>query len=205
MFGNLSSSLRTLVIAGVVLFGLYAVFGDTAPSGPQTADMGEVLDRTEFAMTQFDAFAQQSDVQTLDDGQMDQFSLYLAQVLNADPRFYDKTMGIELQQDASLVGFADDNADQIRDVGEAKLFTLEIDSENNRLIATDETGAGTHRGFSGTGLLAGVLLGNMLSRQSAAGVQPGAFNGRQTTARSAYKAPRSARSRARSGGFSVGK
>ncbi len=204
MIGTLFSSVRNVVIVGVILFGVYAVFL-SGPSGPQTADLGEVLDRTEFAVTQFEGFAQENQVKTLDDAQMGQFTEFLTLVLNSDPRFYDKTLGMELQPDASFIGFADDNADMVRDAAEAKLFTLEIDGENQRLIATDETGTGAHRGFSGTGLLAGVLLGNLLSRQSAAGVQPGAFNNRQTTARSAYKAPSSARSRARTGGFSLGK
>lgn len=205
MFGNLSSSMRPLLIGGVIVVAIYAMFSGSLPSGPQRVDMGEVLDRTEATMVRFDAAALDAGIQTLDDAQVAQFSEYLALTLNADPRFYDKTMGIEVQPDASFLGFADDNADMVRDAAEAKLFTIEIDSANNRLIATDASGAGTHQGFSGTGLLAGVLLGNMLSRQSAAGVRPGSFNTRQTTARSAYKAPSSARSRARSGGFSVGK
>jgi hypothetical protein len=205
MLANLSSSVRNVLVVGAILFGLYVVFGNTAPSGPQSADMGEVLDRTEAAMNRFESFAQDSSITSLDDAQVGQFTEFLALSLNAEPRFYDKTFGIELQPDASFVGFNDDNLNSVQDAGETKLFTLEIDSANNRLIATDETGTGAHRGFSGTGLMAGMLLGNLMSRQSAAGVRPGSFNNRQTTARSAYKAPASARSRARTGGFSVGK
>ena len=108
-------------------------------------------------------------------------------------------------KDATFLGFVDANGNKVQDDGEGKLFTVEIDSENKRLIATDMAGNGSHLGFSGAGFLAGALIGSLLSRQRNAGVRPGAFNNRTTTARSDYKAPASARSRSRSGGLGRGK
>lgn len=203
MTGTLFSSFRNVAVVGVILVVLWMMFA--GPSSPQTADLGVVLDRTEFAMSQYEDFVQEKGVETLSDDHMGEFTEFLAVVLNTEPRFYEKTIGVELQPDASILGFNDDNANLLKDEGEARLFTLEIDGENARLIATDESGRGTHSGFSGSGLLTGMLLGSMMSRQSAAGVRPGAFNNRATTSRTAYKAPSSARSRSRSGGFSVGK
>ena len=93
----------------------------------------------------------------------------------------------------------------VQDDGEGKVFTVEIDHERKMLIATDVSGNGTHMGFSGSGFLAGALIGHMLSRQRAAGVGPNAFNNRKTVDRSNYRAPSSARSRSRSGGLGRGK
>ena len=203
--------LRNLLFVGVGLFALYAIFGDSLTgSSAQTADLGKVLDRTEYAINAYEGFAQEKQMEKVGEEEMKQFTAFLTGVMNADPRFYDDPIGLELMQDASFKGFADKNGDGIQDSGEAKIFTIEIDGENRRLIATDTaSGSGSHLGM-GTGFLAGMLIGNLMNRQSAAGVQRGAFNNRNTTARSAYSAPASsrtasARSSSRSGGFSSGK
>ncbi|WP_179381141.1 hypothetical protein [Jannaschia marina] len=125
---------------------------------------------------------------------MDQFTAYYTQVLNADPRFYDRPLGLEVQQDATFLGFADANSNGVQDADEGKVFTVEIDEENNRLIATDVAGNASGLRFSGTGFLAGVLLGNLLNRQRAAGVTKSSFSNRNVTSRASYQAPSSARS-----------
>ena len=196
-------NIQLIVVVAVVAFLGYSFLGGS--SGPQSADLGQVLDRTVFAMERYDGYLKENNVNEVGDKELEVLTAFMGEVMNSDPKFYDQPIGIALQKDASFLGFADANANKVQDSGEDKIFTVEIDSENKRLIATDTTGAGAHYGFSGAGFLAGALIGSMLSRQSAAGVKPGAFNNRTTTARSSYKAPSSARSRARSGGLGRGK
>ena len=190
-----------LAIAGV--FAYYFFFMND--SGNQSADLGQVLDRSVIAMDNFHGYVEKNNITELADKDMNQFNDYLGSVMNSEPRFYDKTIGTSLEKDASFLGFDDKNGNGIQDEGEEPIFKVEIDGENKRLIASDPENNSSHTGFSGGGFLAGILLGNLLNRQRGAGIAPNSFNDRKSTARSSYKAPSSARSRARSGGLFGGK
>ncbi|EPX79186.1 hypothetical protein [Litoreibacter arenae] len=184
--------IKLIAIVAIVAFvGLPMLFGDKSE---QTADLGQVLDRTEFALIRYDGYLKENNITEVADNEMGQFTGFFTEVLNSAPPFYDKTLGLEVQKDATFLGFADENANGVQDEGEGKVFTVEIDEENKRLIATDVAGNSSGLRFSGTGLLAGVLLGNLLSRQRGAGVAKGSFNNRNVTPRSSYRAPSSARS-----------
>lgn len=117
----------------------------------------------------------------------------------ADPKVHEGPIGVNLQSDGSFLGFQDKNTNNIQDSGEAKLFTVEIDAEKERLIATDVNNTVRDHSFSGTSLLAGYLLGSLLSRQKAAGVNPSA---KQATPKAAYQ---NARARSGSGSHTTGK
>lgn len=194
MLGNIK------FVMGIAALGVvaYMIFG---ASNAQTADLGKVLDRTEFTMRRFQETMAENGVETATDDDVVVFSQALASVLNQEPRFYDKPFGVEVESDGKFLGFADENADGKKDASEADVFTVEIDSENNRLIATDMAGNSSGLRFSGAGFLAGMLIGNLLNRQRSAGIKPGSFNDRKVTPRSSYKAPSSARS----GGLRAGK
>jgi len=189
------------------LFGIFAILAFVAYSTffkgdrEQTADLGQVLDRTEFAVNRYQQYLDKKGFDQASDDQLQEFSLYLTGTLNTDPRFYGKPFGIALLQDGKFLGFADENTNDVQDDGEGDVFTIEIDEANRRLIATDIAGnsAGTH--ISGTGFLAGALIGTMLNRQRAAGITPASFNNRTVTSRASYRAPSSARS----GGIRAGK
>ncbi|NSX56187.1 hypothetical protein [Parasulfitobacter algicola] len=197
-------NIKGIIGLGVVaLVGYFFIFGDKSE---QSADLGQVLDRTEFVVVNYHNYLEKNNITgELPAENMTEFTEYFASILNADPRFYDQPLGLSMKEDASFLAFADKNVNNVQDDGEGDVFTVEIDSENNRLIATDVAGNSSDLRFSGTGFLAGALIGSMLSRQRAAGVTPGSFNDRKTTPRSSYKAPSSARSRARSGGVGTGK
>ena len=49
---------------------------------------------------------------------MDEFARYLTEVMNASPRFYDTQLGIEIQDDAKFLGYADSDFSGTRDSGE---------------------------------------------------------------------------------------
>lgn len=139
-----------------------------------------------------------------DEDTMAMFTGDFEMAINQQPALYNAPMGVELQGDGSFLGYEDANGDGEQGMGEDDLWTLEIDEANDRLVLTTE---GEQRyGFSGigTGLIAGAILGNMMGRQRAAGVNPGRFSSANVSNRSA-SAVRSARSSARTGGARVGK
>ncbi|WP_208353767.1 hypothetical protein [Pseudaestuariivita rosea] len=197
-------NIKTIVFLGIAaVAGYFFFFGD---GGEQSADLGQVLDRTEYAIVNYHNYLEENQVSgELPSENMNEFTGVITAVMNIQPGFYDDPIGMTLRDDASFLGYADKNANGIQDSGEGDVFTVEIDEENNRLIATDVAGNSSDLRFSGTGFLAGALIGSLISRQRAAGVQKGAFNSRQTTPRNQYRAPSSARSKARSGGVGTGK
>jgi hypothetical protein len=195
MFGNL----KTIVIVGVLGFAAYSLF--LAPESEQTADLGQVLDRTEFAIIQYQEYLEANSIAEASDEQVDEFTGYLTEVMNTEPRFYDQPLGLEILSDAKFSGYVDPNENGVRDSGEGEIFTIEIDEANNRLIATDTTGQSAGLRFSGAGFLAGALIGNLIGRQRSAGITAASFNNRTVTPRTSYSAPRSSRS----GGLRAGK
>jgi len=155
----------------------------------------------QYAITAYSEHLTETNATEVDDNNIEQFRGFLVEVINSDPRFYDATQGLEIQKDAKFLAFTDENANGIKDGSDTDIYTVEIDEENNRLIATDMSGNASGLRFSGTGLVAGLLLGSLLSRQRAAGVSKSSFSNRNATPRSSYKAPRSSRS----GGLRSGK
>lgn len=189
---------------------LVAVLALSACSGGvKGPDLGQVLDRTVYAM---EYYHQQNTTDTeevveMTDDNLEEFRGIMTQVMNAQPAFHEKNLGVALEQDASFTGFNDKNSDNIKDAGEKEIFRVEIDAERSRLIATDlVSGEATTFRASGTGFLAGALVGRLMGRQSRAGVKSSSFANRKTTARSSYDSKRSsARSRTRTGSSRSGK
>lgn len=192
------NQIKFLAVAGVIL---YFVFGFIKSDSEQTADLGQVLDRTEWAINAYQGYMAENEMTEVTGENMEEFKGLLVQVLNTDPRFYGKTLGLDIQDDATFLGFADANVNGMQDAGEGDVFTVEIDEANKRLIATDMAGNSSGLRFSGSGFLAGALIGSLINRQRTAGISAASFNNRSVTPRSSYRAPTSARS----GGLRAGK
>ena len=200
---NQFMKMTSIAALGAILVGCSSA---STPKGP---DLGSVLDRTVMAL-EFAAspdFEQAVETST-EEKQLKDFTAIMWQAMNLDPQFYNKPIGVSLREDAAFVGFEDANGNNISDAGEKDIFTVELDAERNRIIATDITsGEGTYR-ISGSGLLAGYIAGRLLGRQSRAGVKPASFASRNVKSTADYRksrpAPR-ARSRTRSGSARAGK
>ena len=139
-----------------------------------------------------------------DANMMAQFTDTFETAINEQPALYSVPMGVTLLDNGVFRGFEDTDGDGEKGMTEAGLWTLEVDEANERLVLTTE---GERRyGFSGigTGLIAGAILGNVMGRQRASGVNPGRFASANVSNRSASQA-RSARSSARTGGARTGK
>jgi len=119
---------------------------------------------------------------------------------NVQPPLYALPIAVSPQADSSLLAYEDKNANREQDQDEASLFLIEIDGENSRIIASGGNGAVNEHHFSGSGLLAGYLIGSMLTRQRGAGV-----SSKQLASKKPVTAKAAAKSRAGSGSHSKGK
>jgi hypothetical protein len=75
-------------------------------------------------------------------------------------------VGVSMAPGGEIVGFKDPNLNNVQDAGETKEFTVTIDPENQRLVASDNNGHHRPYGYRPGGFLTGYLIGSMLSRQS---------------------------------------
>lgn len=204
---NTDALVRIVAVVAVIGGGLYFFMSgdDNKSSEPDVADLylGRVLDITVDTIVQTD-----KDIKAMPEDKRtgDQPFLYLADKLavaynSAEPVLESDRIGVSPLKDASLLAYADTNKDDNFDrQGENALFLIEVDGENSRVIATNAMGAVHDRAFSGSGMLTGFLIGNMLSRQSSAGATAGVMNKKTVSATQAR-----ARSRAGSGSHSRGK
>lgn len=190
---------------GNLKYGLYAVAAiavaatfltnNEGSSGTSTAQLDRALGIASDTMNGFEGTAEVDESNV-----MDKFTTTYNENLNAaQPPMNANPIGINAQENGALLSFDDQNSNGIQDEGEKDLFTMEVDGENSRLIASSESESRDH-GFSGSGLLMGMLIGNMMSRQRTTGTNPAS---RKTTARGT--ASPSARSRSGSGSHSRGK
>jgi len=170
-----------------------------------TADLDRILGVASDSMVSFEN-KNSSSMESLNQGNvMEKFSSTYASELNARvPPIHSGPIGVKPQSDGSLAGFDDKNNNGIKDADEKDLFKLEVDTENNRLVASNE-GEVRESGFSGSGLIMGMLLGNMLSRQRATGANPAAKRSTPKRSAATKSAFGSAKSRVGSGSHSSGK
>jgi hypothetical protein len=143
---------------------------------------------------------------SMDEQAMSAFSRELSDDLRmAQPPLYSGPISVLVANDGSIQGYHDRNANYVRETGEEDLFKIEVDSSNQRIIAS-HNGEVRDQGLGmGSGFLMGMLMGSLLNRQSAAGIRPGAFDSKRATPKRPRTSYSSARSRAGSGSFSSGK
>jgi len=137
---------------------------------------------------------------------------YAAKLQEVD-LFEGETVGIGYTKSGAFVGFADESKDGLMDEDERAIFTVEVDAEQSRLIATDLENSyhrdGSYR--AGSGFLTGFLIARMVSGQRSSGVNTSKFKsmsmsqrGYHSAAKSSVRSARSARSTG-SGSFRSGK
>jgi len=181
-----------LAIVGIALAASFLTGGNNGDS-EGTAQLDRVLGIASATASTFE------DTSGVDESNaMEKFAAKYNDDLNAAvPPLHPTTLGTTARENGSLLSFDDKNSNGIQDQGEESLFMMEVDGENKQLIATNQEES-RQSGFSGSGLLMGMMIGNMMSRQRATGANPAA---RRTTA----KGTPSARKRSGSGSHSRGK
>ncbi|HUS96225.1 MAG TPA: hypothetical protein VMX97_05760 [Hyphomicrobiaceae bacterium] len=188
-------------------------------------DMKEVLLRTGTTVASYTQYLDRYDYKSMTPEMFGQLSTWLQTAYNTAPKLHSNPIITRLNKDASFDAFDDANRNGTIDATEKRLFKIEIDTDNRQIVATHEGGASRGYRPSGSGFLAGILMGSASDRQRSAGVKPGAFTargiadagltpkdpkaggkrkGRGTRTASNNPAPQ-ARGRARSGGIHRGK
>ncbi len=154
-------------------------------------------------------------VEQEDDAKTQEFLTQFANKLN-EGDLSSKNIGVALNDNGVIEGFADEDGDQQKAPTEQTLFDIEIDAENNRLIASQEVEGDTyHRdhGFFPGGFFTGYLLGTMLSRQGMMGggpryasrpMSPRGYHASAVSTARSKAAARTARSRGGSSSFRGG-
>ncbi len=148
----------------------------------------------------------------VDKAMFEQFNTTIQHDLNAKPTFHKTMIVTQMAKDASIIGFGDLNKNGKVDLDEPKLFKIEMDPDNDRVIVTSASGGqatGRTMGCSG-GFFAGVMIGSLLNRQGSAGIKRGHFDSRRVAnapiaaRKVASRGGRTGGSRARSGARSGG-
>ncbi len=186
------------------IFAIVALLGGCFGPSSSEPDLKQVLDRAKAALVNFDKYLKEKNIEKASNEHMGQLTTYMQKAMNLEPRFYkDGLIAMKLLKDAKFEGYNDANKNGKADDGEKKLFYIEVDAANKRLLATAEsTNRTVGSGLTGlaTGFLAGALISNLMGRQQASGITRNSFNNRKVTPASSY-----ARGRARSGGRFGGK
>ena len=201
--------MRTLSIIMIALSTSLGLAGCGGSAGPQV-DANAVIERTAKTLENFDGYLRRYDYSDVDQAMFAQFNKTYQHDLNAAPRFHPTAIATVLRDDASIMAYEDTNANGKADPEEPKLFRLELDADNNRIIITASNGASSGRSLTGSGFFTGVMIGSLLSRQNSAGITRGHFDtrnvaGAPTSTRVAATRGETARSSARSGGIRGGK
>ena len=175
-----------------------------------TDTMGMEQDSGAPPITPIEPGSQESEAQT------DEFMTQFAQALN-ESSVSQQPVGVDMREDGVIEGYSDLNSDGTKSAQEPVLFDIEVDVEQNRVIASQTVEGDTyhrdHSYFPG-GIFTGYLIGSMLGRQMAYGAGPRYANTRMSPrnyhasavsrARSKFAA-RSARARGGTSGFRGGK
>lgn len=183
--------------------------------GTQAVNLKSVMDRVVATVEKFDAYLRRYEYKSVDQAMFHQFANTIQDDLNRKPRIHPTLIATQFRKNGSLTGYGDLNGNGQPDGQEPKLFTLEFDPDNNRIILTAAAyGETTGHAMSRTrGFFAGVFISSLMSKQRTAGIRPGHFN-KRNVANAPVAKPKvakasaggsKARSRARSGGLRGGK
>ncbi len=192
--------IQTLTL--LITIGLIVLTGCQNNHAQQGVDLDRVLKIMSDSMTEFE----QNNGEMGEQEAISRFAVQFQKDLNtANPKVHPQNIGIAANNDGSFIGYNDKNSNNNQENGESKLFTVEIDSQNNRLLASEGQQVREHR--AGSGFLMGMLVGSMLSRQRTAGVNTNNIGNKKTTPKQSVqrKSTNSARSRSGSGSYSRGK
>lgn len=188
-----------------LIIALIAMTGCQNNYSQQGVDLDRVLKIMSDSMTEFE----QKNGTMGEQEAISRFAVQFQKDLNtANPKVHPEKIGVTANNDGSFMGYNDKNGNNTQDSGERKLFTIEIDSQNNRLLASEGQQVREHR--AGSGFLMGMLVGSMLSRQRTAGVNTNNLGNKKTTPKQPVNSAQrrnttSARSRSGSGSYSRGK
>ena len=135
-------------------------------------DLNKVLDSFESTLAELDGGDETASADALaqpveeDKEKENEFLAAFAKNLNA-AKVVKRTVGVEFNESGSIIGFADGDKNNTKSTTEQQLFTLDIDAERNRVVASDTGGHyRDHHYRPRFGFFSGYMLGSMLRRNT---------------------------------------
>lgn len=156
----------------------------------------QVLIRTLDTFEKFDDYMKQYGYTAMTPELFAQFKVWLDNEMNRAPALHKQPITTRINADASIDGFVDHNANGKIDAAEPRLFKIEIDIDNRRIIATAEGSSSYGYHPRPRGFIAGYLVSDLLNRQRRAGIRYGHFS-KRTVYASRIKRPDPTRATAR--------
>lgn len=193
------------ILLGVLTFSVSLLVGC---GGGSAIDLNRV---SEIATDSMQAMSSRTDVKDGDkaiEALRKDFELKLN---SSRPMVYPESyIAVTAEADGSFKGYSDVDNNHTQSADEEELFKMELDSENQRVLASNPSGSETASSpFSGmmTGMLMGMMMGNLMGRQRSAGVNPASrqANVKRPSKSAGKSTSPSAKSRAGSGSHARGK
>ncbi|MCH2129903.1 MAG: hypothetical protein MK179_12205 [Pirellulaceae bacterium] len=231
----------SVLLVGVSLLCMVGTSGCVTHTNVEVIDLNQVLDILMATMDESDAASaanpanssQPEDIAQVaaaeeDAAKQQELLTRFATELNSR-KLIQSPIGVSLNANGAIEGFTDRNQNMTKDTGDKKLFTVQIDSDRKRLIASDTNDYHREHPYRPRmgGFFTAYMLGSMLGRQNsfyatqpkprfdnmkmspknyhASAVNAVRSKVRSKSSRPARSRSRSARSRSGSRGFSFGK
>ena len=137
----------------------------------EVVDLNKVLDVFGDTLTELDGKHSdkgEAEVEVVDEAsekaefQKEFVDLYTTNLNKA--KLVSGSIGVVMAPSGDIEGFKDKNSDMKKDAGEKKLFSIQIDEENSRVVATDDTYYRDHSYNRRSGFFTGYLIGSMMGR-----------------------------------------
>lgn len=195
---------------GMAILFMVATVG-CGSSNVEVVDLNKVLDVFAQTLTELDSKhadkGGEADVAVVDEAnekaefQKEFVELYADNLNKA--KLVSGSVGVIMAPSGDIEGYKDTNSDKKKSSGEKKLFSIQIDEENSRVVATDDTYYRDHTYRRRSGFFSGYLIGSMMGRNRSyyrgarAATKPN-FKGKSMSPKSYHKgAVSKAKSRAR--------
>ena len=155
-----------------LLFSVAAIFVAGCSTPVDVVDLNKVLDTFESTLVQLDGDDETGSSDALaqpveeNKEKESEFLATFAKNLNT-AKVVKRTVGVEFNASGSIIGFADSDKNNTKSATEQQLFTIDIDAERNRVVASDTGGHyRDHQYRPRFGFFSGYMLGSMLNRNN---------------------------------------
>ena len=155
-----------------LLFSVAAILVAGCSTPVDVVDLNKVLDTFESTLVQLDGDDETGSSDALaqpveeNKEKESEFLTTFAKNLNT-AKVVKRTVGVEFNASGSIIGFADSDKNNTKSATEQQLFTIDIDAERNRVVASDTGGHyRDHQYRPRFGFFSGYMLGSMLNRNN---------------------------------------
>ena len=164
--------LKLNFVVAMLAVGIVSIAGCTSTVNVDIVDLNKVLDAFETTLTELDGEDESGSADSLnqpveeDKGKESEFLTAFAKNLNT-AKVMRGPVGVEFNESGSIIGFADGDKNNIKAGSEKTVFTLDLDLDRNRVVASDNSGHyRDHRYRPRFGFFSGYMLGSMLNRNN---------------------------------------